>query len=152
MLANKEITYKKAYKELYSVIENLTRNEINKIPKELLENIKREMDNTYEFSIDKTKSFLEQDLMPETQALIIVLYQKYLLPKDDEEKWKKYNYICYQKIELEKKKKCNEIDFFKNNKEIDETKQKQLSVVENKGFIERIIEKIKEIFKVKKYE
>lgn len=79
MLANEKIIYRKAYKELYKVIEILSQNEKNKIPNNIIENIKRKMDATYEFYIDKSKTLLEQNLMPETQALIIELYQKYLL-------------------------------------------------------------------------
>lgn len=149
MLANDEIIYKKAYKELYNVICILTQDEISKVPQYIIENIKNKMDNTYKFSIDKNKSILEQNLMPETQALIIELYQKYLSPEEEKEMWKKYNQICYEKSEEEKRKKYNPDNIFKKYKEKAITEQKQLIVVENKSFIQKIIKKIKRIFKFK---
>lgn len=147
MLANDEIIYKKAYKELYEVICILTQDEISKIPQYIIENIKKKMDNTYKFSIDKNKSILEQDLMPETQALIIELYQRYLSPEEEKEKWNKYNQMCYEKSELQKSKKYNPDNLFKKKNIIPESNQ--LIVLENKSFIQKIIDKIKKTFKKK---
>ena len=149
MLANEEIVYKKAYRELYEVIGILTQSEKSKIPKDIVENIKCKMDNDYEFYIDSSKTILEQNLMPETQALIIMLYQKYLSPKHDDEKWKKYNQICFEKIESEKRERYNPDKLFKNDKENQEIIQNKLIVIENKSFIKKIIEKLKTIFKFK---
>lgn len=149
MLANEKIIYRKAYKELYKVIEILSQNEKNKIPNNIIENIKRKMDVTYEFYIDKRKTLLEQNLMPETQALIIELYQKYLSPEEEKEKWKKYNLICYEKSEQEKRRIYNPDNIFATKKENIEKEQKQLIVVEKQNFIRKIIEKFKAIFKIK---
>lgn len=152
MITNEKILYQKAYKELYCVIQILTEEEKNKIPIELIENIKKNMNSTYDFFIDKDKSILEQNLMPQTQALIIEIYQKYLAPEEDKVKWEKYNQICYQKSEQEKRKKYNPENLFKVEKVEMEEKQINSSeqiIVKNKSFIKRIIEKIKLKFSFK---
>ena len=148
MLTNEKIIYNKSFKELYTVIEILSPSEISRIPYHIIENIKSNMDTSYEFSIDKSKSLLDQNLMPQTQALIIELYQKYLSPEVDKEKWEKYNRLCYEINEKEKLEQYNPKDLFPQ-KEC-EQKQTQLIVLEKHSFIKKIIRKLKSMFNFKK--
>ena len=107
------------------------------------------MDSKYEFSIDKSKTLLEQNLMPETQALIIELYQRYFCPKEDKEKWERYNQICYEKSEEEKRRIYNPDNLFKRKEQNSKIQSNQLIVVEKKNFIRKIIEKFKAFFRLK---
>ena len=45
----KEKIYGRAYRELYVIISNLTEEIKEKIPKNVIENISRKMDRTYDF-------------------------------------------------------------------------------------------------------
>ena len=75
----------------------------NKIPKNVLENLKNDKDNNYYFKFDKNKGLFEQNYMTETKALIVELYEKYLAPEEELVLWKKYNYLCNNKeVENEK--------------------------------------------------
>lgn len=148
MQINSEIVYSKAFKELYTVIQILSQEEKNKIPDSLIENIKNNMDIDYDFIIDQSKSILEQNLMPQTQALIIRIYQKYLSPEEEKEKWEKYNQICYKKDEEEKRNLYSPDDIFKPKQQnINIPIQTQLIPVKKETFIQKIFNKLKQIFK-----
>ena len=153
MTKAKELKYKKAYTELYEFVSNLDDEQKNKIPKNVLENLKNDKDNNYYFKFDKNKGLFEQNYMTETKALIVELYEKYLAPEEELVLWKKYNYLCNNAMENEKKKTYNP-DVFKNkksplNEEYTKKEENALIEVDNKkeNFIKKIIKKIKRKFK-----
>ena len=153
MTKDKELKYKKAYTELYEFVSNLDDEPKNKIPKNVLENLKKDKDNNYYFKFDKSKGLFEQDYMTETKALIVELYEKYLAPEEELVLWKKYNYLCNNAIEDEKNKAHNP-DVFKKKKEtlkeeFIKKEENALIEVDNKkeSFIKKIIKRIKRKFK-----
>ena len=118
-----------------------------------MENLKNDKDNNYYFKFDKNKGLFEQNYMTETKALIVELYEKYLAPEEELVLWKKYNYLCNNAMENEKKKTYNP-DVFKNkkaplNEEYTKKEENALIEVDNKkeNFIKKIIKKIKRKFK-----
>lgn len=113
MIQTKSIRYKKAYTELNEVIKELSKLEIEKIPNDLIKNIEANMDMEYKWEYDNSKTLLEQDLMPETKALIVEIYERYLCSEDEKELWKKYDEICLNKIEKQKRTMYNVKDIFK---------------------------------------
>ena len=139
----------KVYRELYEIIEVLSYEEKDKIPQEIIDNIKTEMDNEYVFEIDKNKSLLEQDLLPETQALLIKLYEKYLASDEEKEKWILYDKMCYSKLQQRNDslhERNNKLS--KNNDTRAELTPKQ-ELIESKKekFIEKLFQKIKSFFR-----
>lgn len=154
MTKEKRLQYKKAYVELYEIIKNLSGDEKTKIPKEFVYNLKRDMDCNYLFQFDKSKAILEQNLMPETKALLVQLYAKFLAPKEEEELWKKYNQICLNKIEEKRREQYNSDNIFKKKNKISEIKEdsniKVYDIVKYKEPIfKRILNKLKSIFHIK---
>lgn len=115
MTKEKNLLYQKAYVELYEIICNLNDEQRKLIPKNFILNLQENMDKNYFFEFDYTKGIMEQDIMVETQALLVNLYIKYLSPKEDDELWNKYEKICLNKIEEIKKEKHNSNDIFKNS-------------------------------------
>ena len=74
------------------------------------------MDKEYKFILDKDCDILNQNYRIETKALFIELYEKYLAPKEDWDFWNKYNKICDNMIEKEKRIKYDTKNIFKNRK------------------------------------
>lgn len=164
MLKEIELNYRKAYTELYEIIKVLSENQKEKIPKTFIENIKNNADKSHEFKYDMTKPILEQKLMIETLALVVEVYERFLAPEEEKEIWKKYDKICLNKIEEEKRKKYN-VDIFKHSSCNDFTDTKsnieqdinynnnlnnQLAIKCKKETIfQKIIKKIKFIFQSK---
>lgn len=113
MIQAKNARYKKAYAELNEIIKELSKSEIEKIPIELIRNIEENMDKEYVWEYDESKALLDQDLMPETKALIVEIYEKYLCPKNEKEFWREYDKICISKIEEQKKVMYKEKNIFR---------------------------------------
>lgn len=103
MIQTKSMRYKKAYTQLNEIIKVLSKSEIEKIPIELIKNIEVNMDIKYKWEYDNSKKLLEQNLMPETKALIVEIYERYLCDEDEKEFWKEYDKICLNSIEEKKK-------------------------------------------------
>lgn len=149
MTKDKELKYKKAYIEVYEFVSNLDDEQKNKIPKNVLENLKKDKDNNYYFKFDKNKGLFEQNYMTETKALIVELYEKYLAPEEELVLWKQYDYTCNNVLKNEKRKKYNSNVFedkkeYINNKNINKEEQALIEVKNKKeNFIRRIIKRIK---------
>ncbi len=108
--------FQKAYVELYEIIKVLPNEEQKKIPKLFLKNLKNNMDKEYKFILNKDGDILNQNYRIETKALFIELYEKYLVPKEDWDFWNKYDKICDNMIEEEKRIKYDTENIFKNRK------------------------------------
>ena len=86
--------YEKAYLELYELIKRIPLKDRTKISNDFIEFLKDNMNSNYIFKYDESKSLLEQDVMVETKALLVQLYEKYLSKPEEKEFWNKYNKEC----------------------------------------------------------
>lgn len=73
----------KRLKELYVILQYLTDDDFNKIPKETIDEIKANMDNNYEFDIDTSKPLYEQKIHNDTLALLANISAEYLLNEEE---------------------------------------------------------------------
>lgn len=154
----KEARYSLAYKELYLIISNLTKDMREKIPKNVVENIERKMDKTYDFNIEEGKDIFSIEYMLETKALFLELYTRYIA-EDEEEFWEVYkekrNELFKKEIEKEylvrKYDNNNSIKIEDGidevNNIIEEKENKNLLLVEirEKNIIEKIVSGIRHI-------
>lgn len=141
--------YAKAYVEVNEIINHLPNEEKNKIPDSLKNNILANMDKTYYFQFDESKSLDEQNVLTETKALIIAIYQRYFMKNNEKELWDKYNRICNGMIEQEKAKEYDVNNIFNKQKQTKIEEEKQLVVVKKKSFFEKIKCKLLNMFKKK---
>ncbi len=154
MTKEKSIAYKKAYVELNEIIGNLEEKQKEKIPNEFINNLKNDMDKNYSFQLDKSKNLSEQDLMIETQSLLVGIYEKYLASTNEKNLWEKYDIYCLNKIEEKKSQKYNQENLFKtyklelhNDSQLVEKEIEEISLVEyKKSIFTKILDKIKSLF------
>lgn len=156
----KEARYSLAYKELYLIILNLNKEMREKIPKNVVENIERKMDKTYDFNIEEGKDIFSSEYMLETKALFLELYTRYIA-EDEEEFWEVYkekrNGLLKKEIEKEYlvRKYDNDnnnsitiedgIDEVNNIIEAKENKNLLLAEIREKNIIEKIVSGIRHI-------
>ena len=154
-----EKIYGRAYRELYVIISNLTKEMKEKIPKNVIENISRKMDRTYDFSLENNDIF-NTEYMVETKALFLELYIRYI-SEDEEDFWKMYkekrNDLFKKEIEKEyivrKDENSNSIKIKDGidivNNIIEEKEEKSLlpSEIREKNIIEKFFQKISNIIK-----
>lgn len=157
MIYSESDTYRNAYVELYKLIKWLPDDEQKKIPQVIMENLREDMNINYVFNIEKDEDITQQNFMPETKALFVELYEKYLAKDNEKEIWKEYDRFCFNLIENEKKEKYNYNDIFKNKKEQNEKSKifndnkNNLPVeVKKEKILIRLINIIKTLFRNKK--
>ena len=154
-----EKIYGRAYRELYVIILNLTKEMKEKIPKNVIENISRKMDKTYDFKLENNDIF-NSEYMVETKALFLELYIRYIA-EDEEDFWEVYkekrNDLFKKEIEKEylvrKDENSNSIkiedgiDIVNNIIEEKEEKSFLPSEIREKNIIKKFFKKISNIIK-----
>ena len=155
----KEMISSRAYMELYVIILNLTKEMKEKIPKNVIENISRKMDKTYDFKLENNDIF-NSEYMVETKALFLELYIRYIA-EDEEDFWEMYkekrNDLFKKEIEKEylvrKDENSNSIkiedgiDIVNNIIEEKEEKSFLPSEIREKNIIKKFLKKISNIIK-----
>lgn len=152
MTYQKMLQYKKAHVELLEIINNLSPEDKEKIPRKVLNKLKKDIDFDYKFIYDNTKQIFEQNLMDETKALLIQVYAKYIAPENENELWKKYNNICLDKIEKKRKEQYSPDNVFDNKsirKGNNETSLIQYKPHSSKTIFEKIRNVIEKILKIR---
>ena len=143
--------YSEAVTEVLAILDNTEIEAVNKIPKKFIEFLKKNRSKTYEPNFDNGKSIKELNLKPKTQALLGLIYLKYWADEDGKEKFNKKIKANEEKYQREIREKYNTDNLFKAKEKviIQENTQEEfgLPAVQNKSFVQRIVEKIKEIFR-----
>ena len=142
--------YSKAYVELNGMISEFSSELFDKIPEELLSNIKENMSKDYIWEYDKSKNPEDQDLMPETKALFIQIYEKYICPEEEKSRWEEYNQMCFNIAEGNKRKIYNPDNIFKSEENNNDVNKKEEAkdtsmVVYEENFLQKILNKFKSI-------
>ena len=140
-----EDNYKKAYKEVVEILKFVSKENVDKIPKEMLDMFEEEQDKEYNFKVDTTKSFEEQLLLEETNAIFSNIFRDYwandyqrkvIIEKEnmDRIKWEEEKYDPKDLF------KNNQKNFNKqnNNDKVDVN----LTVIKKENSFKKLIDKI----------
>ena len=137
------------YAELSEILKMMKPEEVNKIPKKLLEVIEKEKSNTYIPNYDSKIELNSQSIKKETLAMLALLYINYWCEDENEKKEylkliekneQKYQQQIREKTDIKYITRTQKIE--KNN-----VPEQELAVVKNKSFIKNVIEKIKSFLK-----
>lgn len=115
-----DTNYPKAYKEVVEILKNVPEEDVNKIPKDLLNMFNNKMDNEYEFEIDTSKEFEDLEIMEETKAIFANIYRDYWATPEQKARILATQANEILKIEQIKKQKYNSDNLFE--KELNEEK------------------------------
>lgn len=97
--------YHNAFTEVYEIISYLDECDYNKIPREIISVIEENRNKDYEYFLDDSISFEEQEMLPETKAILFNFFRDYLSTKEQKEKIIKFQRNQRAKLEEEKRKK-----------------------------------------------
>ena len=143
--------YSEAATEVLAILDNTEIESVNKIPKSFINFLKDNSSKTYKPNFDKRKSIKELNLQPKTQALLGLIYLKYWADEEEKEKFNKKIKVNEEKYQKELREKYSRENLFKNNKALIQQENVQeeveLIAVQNKSFMQKIIDKIKRIFR-----
>ena len=105
--------YANAYKEVLIILDNLIKEDYDKIPKEYIEFLKSNCNNEYEFYYNNSKTFEEQELLDDTKYILFGLFEKFGATEIQKEKIKNFKDNYFRKIEEEIREQYNPDDIFK---------------------------------------
>ena len=145
-----EKQYKMACTEMLEILKYIPELDFKKIPQDVIEALKNNMDKTYEFKLDLNKDIEKQKISNLTKAMIENFYRDYWVTEPERKMILKEQEIARRKVDEEKNIKFNTKNVFEtkdvaNKKE--ENKSLDLVEVKEKSFFEKILEKIKSIFR-----
>ena len=139
---------KNAYAEVYTILQELNEEEYNKIPPEIVEAIKVNRSEEYEYFLEDELELKDQPMLPETKAILFNLFRDYLANPEQKTKIIRMQNEARQKNELKKQQMYNR-DVFTNRQKEDTVQQNNetMQIVEYKeNLFKRIINKIKKFF------
>ena len=69
--------YPNAYKEVYVILNYINKEDLKKIPQSFIDMLKRKMNKDYEFKLDTSIDFEEQNLLKETKVILGYIFLNY---------------------------------------------------------------------------
>ena len=140
--------YKNAYTEVYEIIKQLDEEEYNKIPSEVIKAIEENRNTEYEFDLDEDIELKDQELLPETKAILFNLFRDYLSTAEQKEKIIKMQAEERLKNEQKKAKQYNS-DLFANKQKVQSVEREHTELIKYKeNIFKRIFNKIRQFFRV----
>lgn len=141
MELGKSYAYREAYSEVYFILLHMECSDVKKIPKDIINVIRKNRIKNYDVNINPYIPLAQQDLKEETKAILSLLYRKFLCELDKkqqvEEKFSKK-----LKIEISQKtKEQNLVEEVENNFE-SFTKENKL-IVKKENLITKILKWLK---------
>lgn len=139
-----------AYTEVVEVLKYMSKEDVNKIPKDIVRYYTDNRDTSYNFKIDMEKAFEQQNLSEKAKIVLAMLYRDYWSTEKQKEKIKQKEKYDLYKLELKKQEKYNSDNIFENRKikRIEENK----ALVEHKKetLCNKFIQFIRRFFKKSK--
>ena len=146
----------KAYTEVLEVIKYLPMEERSKIPIEMIDFFKKNMDINYFFKFDPNMDLDKQNISEEANAILIILFRNHFLTETQKIKLNEILKLNETISEKKKEKTYNLNTIFKNVKNTKNTKNnlenntsEEWAIIEykEKNFFQKIVKKIKCLFK-----
>ena len=139
---------KNAYTEVYTILQELDEEEYNKIPSEIIEAIRTNMNEEYEYELDEELELKDHQMLPETKAILFNLFRDYLATPEQKEKIIRMQNEERQKNEINKQKQYNADVFERKQKENSkQIQQKTKQLIEYKeNIFKKILKKIIKFF------
>ena len=137
-----------AYREVIEVLKYMPKEEIDKIPKEIIKYYTDNMDIRYDFKIDTSKTFEEQKIMEKAKIVLAIFFRDYWATEQQREKIKAKEKYDMDMLELKKKEKYDSDNLFKDKQKEEQT----TALVEYKEekWYSKFLEFMKRIFLNKK--
>ena len=150
MNGNVSVEYANAYSEVLEVLNHMSKDEYDKIPKEMIDMFQANRNNKYQFRYDLKKEFEEQDISKRAKLILAILFRDYwATPYQKEKIIAKQNYER-QKLEQQKIEKYNPDNIFKNKSDVkEEYTDCFLIEVKKDSIFQRVVKFIKKFLKIR---
>ena len=150
------------YNEVVEILNHIPKADYNKVPQNIIDMFKSNMETNYFFEYDTKKTLNEQNVSKDAKTIIAILYRDYWATEEQRRKIIAKENYDKQKIEEEKKKKYS-FDFEDRKQKIKENTTQENDTIENniqnnniymtelkqEKWFKRIINKVLRFFKIK---
>ncbi len=128
--------YREALVEVLEILKHAKKEDVDKIPKNLLLFFKRNASPTYKFTFDENKELKDLNLKDETKGLLAMIYRSYWCTPEERSEYDKlliHNQKLYDEMLREKYNpdKIFENNFYKNPFDNKNEKSEETSQIEN---------------------
>jgi len=138
----------KEYNEVIEILNHIPKDDFKKIPEDLINMFKFNMDMEYEFKYDTKKTLNEQNVSKEAKTIIAILFRDYWATEKQKEKILTKEKYDKQIMEEEIREKYNPDDIFKKkaeeNSAVNQSETNLIKYEEN--IFKKLINFIKRIF------
>lgn len=144
------VQFSKAYKEVLEILKYIPKQDYDKIPKYILENMEKKQDKEYKYEVVKFKEFEQQEMLRETEAILSVLFREYWATEEQRKWLEQKEYLEKRKIEEEKRKNyipANNIFIKEENNINKNSHENSLQEIKEDNFMKKLIIKIKNFLK-----
>lgn len=140
--------YAMAYTEVVEILKYVPDEDVKKIPEEKLEFYKNNIDNEYNYKLDMTKEFEQQEMSEITKAILANIFRDYWATQYQKERIEAKEKFDLERLEEEKREKYNPDNIFKDNKKEEKDIENSNLPVEIKKdtFFKKLISFIKGLF------
>lgn len=105
--------YKNAFAEVYEILGYLNDEDYNKIPEDVIVAIEENKNENYNYYLDESLPFFEQEMMEETKAILFNIYRDYLASEERKDKILEYQREEIKILENNKAANYKENSMFK---------------------------------------
>ena len=105
--------YPNAYKEVYVILQNIEKTNLELIPKSFINMLEHNMNQKYNFELDGNEDFQNKELLQETKAILAYLYLNYWGTEEEKIRIKQKFRQEFLEKEEEKRLKYNSDDLLK---------------------------------------
>lgn len=135
-----DIKYQNSCTELTEILKTLSEEDLNKIPKSIIESIYNNRNTNYEFMYSKYKTLEEQNVSIVTKQMIIILFKNYFANEKQKQWILNQEKIALKNSEEKKKERYDVNNIFKNTDKNEELKLEL--IYNNSEKSEQLIDKI----------
>ena len=136
---------KRVFSEVDAFLASLGKSYTNRLPKDILDTIESEKDESYKVKIDPDISIESQGLSREAISMILWLNLEFFCNDEQKELLEKIYDNNQKRFDKEQKEKYNTENIFKK----EENKNKSLTLKEKKSLFRKILDYINKLFKNK---
>ena len=142
--------YEKCLVEVDEVLNHLSKEELNKIPEDVLKGIKKRKDKEYMWKYDESKRLEEQRFDRNTIVILSYINMEYLLSKEQKDLMEKLHELNEQNFANEIQEKYDSKALFKkkNKTNINVENENAIAKLENNKWYNKMFSFIKRIFKL----
>lgn len=144
--------FEKCLVEVDEVLNHLSKEELNKIPEDVLKGIKKHKDKEYMWKYDESKRLEEQRFDRNTIVILSYINMEYLLSKEQKDLMEKIHELNEQNFANEIQEKYDSKDLFKNKNKnktnINVENENAIAKLENNKWYNKMFSFIKRIFKL----